>query len=138
MRAEARAAAVAGAVALVLACPLAAGCGRGQSDDEQVRATLDAFAQATARRDWRRICDEVLARRLLDRLRAAGVGCEVALSTGLEGVRQPRLEIGAVTVRGDAASARVRTRAANQNESTDTVELAREGEGWRIVALGGG
>ena len=113
----------------------AGGCG-APSDEERVRGTLDTFAQATAKRDWRRICDEVLARRLLDRLRAAGVRCEVALSTGLQGVRDPRLEIGAVTVRGDAATARVRTLAANQNESTDTVELVRQGEDWRIAALG--
>jgi hypothetical protein len=125
------AAVIAGAVLLG-----AGGCG-SPSDEERVRATLDTFAQATAKRDWRRICDEVLAHRLLDRLRAAGVSCEVALSTGLQGVREPRLEIGAVTVRGDAATARVRTLAANQNESTDTVELVRQGEGWRIAALGG-
>ncbi len=122
-------------VALALA-GATAGCG-GPSEEDKVRATLDTFAQATAQRDWRRICDEVLARRLLDRLRAAGVGCEVALSTGLQGVRDPRLEIGAGTVRGDAATARVRTLAANQNESTDTVELVRQGDEWRIAALGG-
>jgi hypothetical protein len=127
-----RAAAIAAAALL----GSAGACG-GPSEEEKVRATLDTFAEATAQRDWRRICDEVLARRLLDRLRAAGVGCEVALSTGLQGVREPRLEIGAVTIRGDAATARVRTLAANQNESTDTVELVRQGDEWRIAALGG-
>jgi hypothetical protein len=125
------------AAAIAVAALLGAGggCG-GPSDEDKVRATLDTFAEATAQRDWRRICEEVLARRLLERLRAAGVGCEVALSTGLQGVRDPRLEIGAVTVRGDAARARVRTLAANQNESTDTVELVRQGDEWRIAALG--
>jgi Putative lumazine-binding len=127
---------IAGILVAVLLAGAGAGCG-APSDEERVRATLDTFAEATAQRDWRRICDEVLARRLLDRLKAAGIGCEVALSTGLQGVRDPRLEIGAVTVRGDAASARVRTLAANQNESTDTVELVRQGEEWRIAALGG-
>lgn len=126
----------AAAVVVVALLGAAGGCG-APSDEEKVRETLDTFAQATAQRDWRRICDEVLARRLLDRLRAAGVGCEIALSTGLQGVRDPRLEIGAVTIRGDVATARVRTLAANQNESTDTVELVRQGDEWRIAALGG-
>jgi hypothetical protein len=112
----------------------AAGCGR-QSAEDQVRAKLDDFAQATAAKDYRRLCNDVLAKQLVQRARAAGLTCEVALETGLKGVQNPKVEVRKVTVRGDSATAVVHTTAANQDASTDTLQLARQGGEWRVSSV---
>jgi hypothetical protein len=111
-----------------------AGCG-GQSTEDQVRAKLDDFARATAAKDYRRLCDDVLAKQLVQKAEAAGLSCEVALKTGLNDVQKPKVQIQKVTVKGDSATAVVHTTAANQDASTDTLQLAREGGGWRVSSV---
>lgn len=120
-------------VAAVLAVA-AAGCGR-QSAEDQVRAKLDDFAQATAAKDYRRLCDDVLAKQLVQKARASGLSCEVALETGLKAVQNPKVQVQKVTVKGDSATAVVHTTAANQDASTDTLRLARQGGDWRVSAV---
>ena len=61
----------------------------------------------------------------------------MALQKGFEGVRDPRLSVGAITIKGDRATAEVRTSAAGQAPSQDTVDLVRVGDHWRIASLGG-
>jgi hypothetical protein len=112
---------------------LAAGC--GQSEERAVRRTLDDFAQATARKDYQRLCDDLFAQRLVEQVRQT-VPCEVALrNSSLNDARNPKLTVRKVTVDGDRATAVVATTAANQRPSEDTVELVKEGEQWRILAL---
>ena len=53
-------------------------------------------------------------------------------------MREPRLSVGAVTVDGDTATAEVRSSAAGQEPSEDTVELVRVDDRWRIASLGDG
>jgi hypothetical protein len=53
-------------------------------------------------------------------------------------VRDPRLSIGQVTVHGDTATAEVRTSAAGQQPSRDTLQLQRVRGSWRIASLGAG
>ena len=118
--------------AVLLALPLAA-CGR--SDERDVRETLEAFAQATARKDYQRLCDDLFSEQLVDDVRRT-VPCEGALrNSSLGDARDPKLEVRRITVDGDEARADVTTSAANQPRSQDTVRLAREGGEWRIVAL---
>jgi hypothetical protein len=119
------------AVALVLA-----GCGAGTpSDEDQVRATLTSFSRATAAKDYQTICDKLLAPTLIDDLKKIGLPCEIALQQGLGDVRQPRLLVGAVTIRGKRASADVRSSAEGEAPSKDTIELVRTDAGWRISSL---
>lgn len=120
---------------LAAACALA-GCGSGTSDAEAVRETVGAFAQATADKDYERLCDELLAPSLIESLDEIGLPCRVALEGSLGDVEEPRLVIGAITVDGDSARAEVRTSAAGQSPSRDTLELVRTEEGWRIAELG--
>jgi hypothetical protein len=56
----------------------------------------------------------------------------------LEGVRDPRLTVGLITVADETATAQVRSSAAGQESSEDTVDLVRVGDGWRIASLGSG
>ena len=114
------------------------GDGPKRSDADRVRDTLSAFAQASARHDYRRVCADLLAKPVIDSVRRAGLRCESAMKTALEGVESPKLEVLRVTIKGDRASAKVQTTAANQQASDDTVALVKEGESWKIGALAGG
>jgi hypothetical protein len=109
-----------------------------RSDADRVRDTLAAFGQASAKHDYRRVCGELLAKPVIDSVRRAGLSCESAMKSALQGVQSPQLEVGEVTIKGNRASAKVHTTAANQPASDDTVALVREGGDWKIGALGGG
>jgi hypothetical protein len=122
-------------VAALLAAALLAGCGGGPSDDQQVRQTLRDFVKATSDKNYKLICDQLLAPRLVDQVKAIGLPCEKALQRGLGDVRDPHLTIGKVTVDGDRASAQIRTSAAGQQPSSDTVELTKVGGRWRVSSL---
>jgi hypothetical protein len=126
-----------GALALTLAA-CGAGASPERSDADRVRDTLSAFARASAQHDYRRVCADLLAKPVIDSVRRAGLRCESAMQTALEGVQSPKLEVRQVTIKGDRASARVHTTAANQQASDDTVALVREGASWKIGAIGGG
>ena len=120
-------------VLALLAVPLTA-CGR-ESDEERVRETLESFADATARKDYQRLCDDLFSEKLVEEVRQT-VPCEVALkNSSLEEARNPKLEVRSVKIDGDTATAVVRTTAANQPASQDTVRLVRERKQWRIAAL---
>jgi hypothetical protein len=123
-------------VALAVAATALAGCGGGPSDEEQVRTTVQAFSDATAAKDYQRLCDELLAPKLVEKIKQAGLPCELALQRGLGAVKKPKLTIGQVTVTGESATADVRTSAAGQQPSRDTLKLTKEGDDWRIASLG--
>jgi hypothetical protein len=127
------------ALLLCGALALAACGGSGgpkRSDSDRVRDTLTAFAQASAQHDYRRVCTDLLAKLVIDSVRRAGLSCESAMKTALQGVESPKLEVRKVTIKGNRASAKVHTTAANQQPSDDTVALVREGQDWKIGALG--
>jgi hypothetical protein len=130
----------------VLACGAVAACGGGggggsDGDGEQppaedsVRSALTAYRDATAARDAQRLCTRLLARALVTRIERAGLPCQEALRIALEDVRDPVLEVQSVRVRGTTAEARVRSGAAGQEPSTDTVRLVQEDGTWRITSL---
>jgi hypothetical protein len=122
---------------VVAACALA-GCGdSGPSDEQQVRSTLSEFGRATAAHDYQALCDRILAPRLIETVKQIGLPCEVALQKGFEGLHDPRLTVGQITVNGDRGTAQVRSSATGQAPSQDTVELVKIGDGWRIASLGG-
>ena len=125
------------AAALVLVLALAlVGCGESEpTAEEQVRSTLTAFSRATAAKDYQALCDRLLAPSLIADLKKIGLPCEIALQQGLGDVKQPRLIVGQVTVKGKRATAEVRTTAEGQTPSRDTVELEETEEGWRISSL---
>jgi hypothetical protein len=122
-------------VALVLALAVVLGaCGR-QGGEQEVRETLATFADATARKDYQRLCDELFSRELVEQVNRT-YPCELALkNSSLADARSPKLEVRSVKLDGDTASAVVRSSAANQPASEDTVRLVREGDRWRIASL---
>lgn len=125
------------ALLTVLACLALAGCGtREPSDEEQIRATLSALADATRDKDYGRLCDEVFARDLLDGIARIGLPCELAMRQAYEDVEDPRLTIGEVAIDGETATAQVRSSAKGQQPSRDVVTLVEGEQGWRVSSLG--
>ena len=119
------------AVVLASAALLAA-CGDDESD---VRDTLNEFADATAKKDYQRLCDDLLSPELVEQVRSVNLPCEVALRTGFEDVEEPRIEIRSVKIDGDTARAQVRSTARNQEPSVDVIELVKVDDEWRIASL---
>jgi hypothetical protein len=127
-------------IVLVCGALTLAACGGGsdeRSDADRVRDTLGAFGEASAQHDYRRVCADLLAKPVIDSVRRAGLSCESVMKSALEDVQSPKIEVRQVTVKGDRASAKVHTTAANQQASDDTVALVKEGGDWKIGALGG-
>jgi hypothetical protein len=112
------------------------GCGGGPTEEEQVRETVDAFSKATAAKDYDKLCKQLLAPKLLEQVGQAGLPCEVALSKGLGDVKDPKVTVGTITVNGDEATADIRTSAAGQPPSRDTLKLSKIGGRWQITSLG--
>jgi hypothetical protein len=123
---------------LLLAACLLAGCGEsGPTGEEQVRATLADFQRATEAGDYEALCDRILAPELIDSVEQIGLPCKMALEKAFEDVEDPQLTVGAVEIRDGRATAEVRSSAAGEAPSQDTVELVRVGDGWRIASLAG-
>jgi len=115
-----------------------AGCGdAGPTPEEQVRTTVGDFGNATAAKDYHRLCEDILAPQLVDKVTEVGLPCETALREGLGKVRDPHLTIGRVQVAGDSATAEVRTSASGEQPSKDTLKLVKVNGNWRIASLGG-
>jgi hypothetical protein len=113
------------------------GCGdAGPTPEEQVRTTVSEFGRATAAKDYKTMCARLLAPALVEDVEQIGLPCERALKQGLDQVREPRLTIGAVKIDGDSATAEVRTSAAGEEPSKDTLKLVNINGTWKIASLG--
>ena len=119
----------------LLVCGLTVSACGGPSESERVHETVEAFGRATAAKDYQRLCDQLLAPELVEEVESAGLPCELALRRGLGDVESPTLTIGRIEVRGDRATAQVRSAAAGQEPSEDTLQLVRVGDSWRIASL---
>jgi hypothetical protein len=124
-------------LAPALALLILAGCGEsGPTPEEQVRSTVAEFGRATAAKDYTALCDHILAPELIEDVESIGLPCERALRQGLGDVEDPRLTIGKIVIRDDAATAEVRTSAAGEEPSQDTLELVNVDGTWKISSLG--
>jgi hypothetical protein len=124
-------------LAPALALLILAGCGEsGPTPEEQVRSTVAEFGRATAAKDYTALCDHILAPELIEEVESIGLPCERALRQGLGDVEDPRLTIGTIKIDDDKASAEVRTTAAGEEPSQDTLELVNLDGVWKISSLG--
>ena len=127
--------------AKVLAVLTLAGCGGddGGADPvegpaKDVAAAVDALEQATAARDFDRICRDLLSEAV--RAQAGGPDCPALLRRTSADLRDPRIRVERIQMKGARATVRVRTRARGQADAPDVIELVREDGRWRVAALG--
>ncbi|MHB8692304.1 MAG: hypothetical protein ACYDHH_13760 [Solirubrobacteraceae bacterium] len=121
------------ALAAALALQLA-GC--GTSEHDQVQAKVQQLIKATAHKDYKTLCNQVLGPRLLSHLAAYGIPCVQAMAQGLQNVRQPQLAIGGIVINGNKASVTTITTAVGQQSSLRAIELVNTSNGWRVENLG--
>jgi hypothetical protein len=120
---------------------LAAGCGGGDDGKpkpidgpaKDVAITIQQLQTATAKRDFTKICEQLLA--AATRKQAGGAQCPDVLDQRARGVRRPRIKIVSIAVQGDKAQARVRTTAIGQAPAPNVIRLVRENGRFRILSL---
>jgi len=78
------------------------------------------------------ICSDILAKELVDQLKAGGTSCETEMEKAIEDADDFDLEVLEVTVTGDTATARVRR---GDDGPTETMEFKRENNEWRATSL---
>jgi hypothetical protein len=131
---------------LLLLCVVLAGCGEdvkrvaapsatpaGSPDERAIRQTLDRYAAAIRAGDATMICAELLAPEVLETVERAGGDCarDLMADRVAEGGPDYALEVGAITVDGDRATAQ--TEAIERDGPRAAAQpLVRVGGGWRL------
>lgn len=123
-----------GPALLVVLTVALAGCGAKATPEDEVRDAVARYGEATAKRDAQTICDELLAPKLKQNAEQYGLPCELAVKPSLEAAKDPKLTIRDVAVKGEGATVRIRTTAANQPATDATLTLRRITGEWRIAA----
>jgi hypothetical protein len=124
---------------------LATGCGATTSSDEEdppilrgeqrlVAQAIEDLQDAATEGDEERVCRELLAEDLAERLGGTGQECEPTVRDALDNTDTTDLTVRAVTVRGTTATARVEAERGDADRVT-TVGLVKEGARWRISRL---
>lgn len=129
-------------VCVALSALAVAGCGGGgdgkpkpiSGPAKEVADVVEQLGKATAERDFRTICDQLLAS--ATRRQAGGDQCPDVLDQRARGVRRPRIRIEMIDVHGNQAQVRVRTTASGQAPTSDVIRLVRENGKFRVLALG--
>jgi hypothetical protein len=126
----------------VLALALAA-CGGATGDSaedfqgaqREVAQTIEDLEEAGQEDEPRRICQALLSRELVRRIEDAAGDCVRAIDGALDEADTFTLTVESVRVTGNTARARVET--GTDEERLETLELVREGGGWRVSGLPG-
>jgi hypothetical protein len=103
---------------------------------KDVVTTVMQFETALSNRDWAGICSRLYSADA--RQAAGGARCATTLAQSAGGLRNPRVRIISVTVRGQQASVRVAASVNGKPAVIDTIALVREGGRFRIASAGAG
>lgn len=124
--------------ALIALAALLAGCGGQPSSVEefegaerQVAQTVENLSDAGRDKDERRICRQILAESVVERLGE----CERKVDEALKDADSFELDVTGVRIEGSRAVARVES--GGEQDEVERLELVRAGGGWRIASLGG-
>jgi hypothetical protein len=101
-----------------------------------VVTTVRQFESALAGRDWAGICERLYTSRA--RSAAGGSHCPSTLAQSAGGLRDPRVKILSVVVRGPAATVTVAASVNGKPPVTDAIQLQREDGQYRIASAGSG
>jgi hypothetical protein len=129
--------------AVLAVAGLLAGCGAApannsgdkfQGQQRLVANTVEDLQSAASDADQDKICRDILARALTDRLAARGGGCPAVVDAAVRDADVFDLTVESVRVTGDRATARVRAETGKKDRRY-SVQLMRERGAWRIAAL---
>ena len=122
---------------------LLAGCGgeassaeKFEGDQRAVAEAVEEIQMAGERRDAEKMCRELLARSLRDKLGEAGSSCDKEVEKAIEDADAFDLEVREVTVTGTTARVQVRGDIGSE-QRTDTLELVKEDGRWRLSSING-
>jgi len=127
--------------AAFLALPLA-GCGAApqtskskfKGEQQQVAQVVDDLAAAGRSGDAEKICSDILSRSLVAELKSAGGDCVSEMKAAIDDASAYDLQVNAVNVAGDTATAQVRQGATGPSA---TFSFVKENGAWRASQLGG-
>jgi hypothetical protein len=103
---------------------------------KDVVSTVMQFQAALAGRDWATICNRLYTSKA--RAAAGGSRCPTTLAQSAGGLRDPRVRIVSIIVRGQAATVTVAASVNGKPPVTDVIQLVREGGRYRIASAGVG
>jgi hypothetical protein len=103
---------------------------------KDVVSTVMQFQAALAGRDWATICNRLYTSKA--RAGAGGSRCPTTLAQSAGGLRDPRVRIVSVVVRGQAATVTVAASVNGKPPVTDVIQLMRERGRYRIASAGVG
>jgi hypothetical protein len=101
---------------------------------KDVADQIDKLATAGRRGDAKTICDDILASQLLTQLKTAGGNCESEMKDAIRDANDFDLNVRAVKVTGNNATAQVQQ---GDKGKTATFTFVKEGNAWKASALGG-
>jgi len=98
----------------------------------QVAQQVEDLERAGKRGQPEDICSDILAKALVDELKAGGTDCTTEMQKAIEDADDFDLEVLDVNVTGTTATARVRR---GEDGPTETMQFTRENGKWRATAL---
>jgi hypothetical protein len=107
--------------------------GRFRGDAKAVAQTLDDLATAGRKKDGQRACAELLSHRRVDALDGRG-GCRKLMEDQFDDADVFKLDVKAIRVTGDRASARV-VSDFDGDQVPRTLGLVREDRRWRLDSV---
>ena len=105
--------------------------GKFRGEQRLVANTIEDFESAASKGDQDQICRDLLARPLVVRYTEHGGTCEDAVDGALKDTDSFGLTVESVRITGTDATARVKADR-GKNDVLRTINLVKEGPGWRI------
>jgi hypothetical protein len=99
----------------------------------QVAQVVSDLQKAGERKDAGKICSEILSKKLVDQLSAAGTSCNQEMDKAIADADDFDLTVQKVTVQGSSATAVVRR---GKDGPTATFRFVREGGKWKATDFG--
>jgi len=134
------AALVGGLVGLVASGVIGSGADKSAlvkgSEAKDAVAVVQGYSTALGRHDWSTICNRIYT--AAARAARGGTSCPAGLAQAAGNVSSPQLRILSIDIHGQQATAQVVASVNGQAPIKNTIQLVREGGGWRIAAAGGG
>jgi uncharacterized protein YceK len=106
-----------------------------QGDERAVAQKVEDLQEAGTKREPETICNDILARSLVQELEAAGADCTAEMNKAIEDADAYELDVREVTISGGTATVTVRR---GDEGPTETMEFTKEGDDWRATSLSDG